>query len=309
VPSCSGGSGARPLDQLATIGSDVPQNGYGALACGIVQPGVRTAYDLLGSGASNFYLDSTNPNLPIVRGVSLDPNPTYDGPGSNRAWGVFHFMPDVLLLHPAGHLVGINQSVHKMETLKLPPSPKSDQDAQTALMAHVKCGQGTRPGLMTFPVGAVIAQDGTILVVEAGNTSVTPAIPNRIQALDLGGNAVRYFAGQTQPYFLTLDATPNTAGWIHLDIASEFSGLIYVLSYNTNTFVYQLDIYHPAQSGSTPVSTTPNVNAGRIAVDVWRNVYTLNYEPLALPGPGIVEPTVSLWVPTNSCSGVKCVPS
>lgn len=309
VPSCSGGSGARPLDQLATIDVDVPQSGYGALSCGLVQPGARVAYDLLGSGDANFYLDSTDPNVPIVRRVSLDPKPTYDGPASNRAWGVFHFMPDVLLLHPARHLVSINRSVHKLETRKLPDAPMNDVDAKTALIANVKCGQGTRPGLLTFPVGAVIAQDGTILVVEAGNTSVTPAIPNRIQALDLGGNAVRYFTGQAQPYFLTLDATPNTAGWVHLDIVSEFSGLLYVLSYNTNTFVYRLDIYHPAQSSTTPISTTPNVNAGKLVVDVWRNVYTLNYEPLVLSAPGIVEPSVSLWAPSNSCVGVNCTPT
>ncbi len=95
----------------------------------------------------------------------------------------------------------------------------------------------------------------------------------------------------------------------HLDIASEFSGLLYVLSCNTNTFVYRLDIYHPAQSGTAPISTTANVNAGKLVVDVWRNVYTLNYEPLALSAPGIVEPSVSLWVPSNSCVGVNCTPT
>jgi hypothetical protein len=44
-------------------------------------------------------------------------------------------------------------------------------------------------------------------------------------------------------------------------------------------------------------------------VDFWRNVHTLNYEVLHLPGPGITEPTVSLWVPTNSCTGANCMPA
>lgn len=308
VPNCAGGA-IGPIEQLATIDANTPQSGYGALPCGIPLGATRVAYDLIGSGAANFWLDCSNPATPIVRGVTVDGTPTYDGPGSNRAWGVFHFLPDALLLHPAGHLVSISAATHKLETHRIPPAPMTDANAMTALVAHVKCGQGTQPGLMTSPVGAAVAPDGTILVVEAGDTTVSPAIPNRIQALDLGGNAVRYFTNQPAPYFLELDATANTDGWIHLDIASEFSGLIYLLSYNANTFVYRLDIYHPAQSGTTPVSTTTSVYAGKIAVDVWRNLYTLNYEPLAPSGPGIVEPTVSLWVPTQSCSGVNCVPA
>ena len=54
-------------------------------------------------------------------------------------------------------------------------------------------------------------------------------------------------------------------------------------------------------SDTTPISTTRHVNAARLAVDFWRNIYTLNYEILKLPGGGIppvAEPSVSLWVPT-----------
>ncbi len=58
-----------------------------------------------------------------------------------------------------------------------------------------------------------------------------------------------------------------------------------------------------------PVSTTTNINAAKLAVDFWRNVYTLNYEVLPLSGPGRTEPTVSLWVPSQSCTGADCVPS
>ena len=38
----------------------------------------------------------------------------------------------------------------------------------------------------------------------------------------------------------------------------------------------------------------------RLTVDFWRNVYTLNYEPLRLPSgafPAITEPSVSFWLP------------
>ena len=72
-----------------------------------------------------------------------------------------------------------------------------------------------------------------------------------------------------------------------------------MLSYNVNSFVYRLDIYHPTQTGTAPISTTTNVNAAKIAIDFWRNVYTLNYEVLARPSPGLAEPSVSLWVPSE----------
>ncbi len=308
VPSCQGG-GVGQLDQIANLNSADANTGYATSSCGIIQPGVRAAYNLLSHGTANFYLDTTDTNAPVVRQVTLEPAPAFDSPNSNRAWGVFNFLPDALLLHPAGHLVSISSANHKIETHKLPPTFMTDKKAKVSLVAQVKAGQGTLPGLMTSPVAAAISPEGTILVLEAGNAQANPPIPNRVQAFDIGGNPVRYFSGQAAPYFLVLTETPNVAGWRHLDIASEFSGLIYVLSFNENTFVYRLDIYHPAQSTTVPISTTTKVNAAKLTIDFWRNVYTLNYEVLQLPGPGITEPTVSLWVPTQSCTGAGCMPS
>ena len=308
VPSCQGG-GVGQLDQIANLNSADANTGYATSSCGIIQPGVRVAYNLLSHGTANFYLDTSDTNAPVVRQVMLEPAPVFDGPGSNRAWGVFNFLPDALLLHPAGHLVSISSANHKIETHKLPPTFMTDKKAKVSLVAQVKAGQGTLPGLMTSPIAATISPEGPILVLEAGNAQANPPIPNRIQAFDIGGNAVRFFSGQAAPYFLVPTETPNTAGWRHLDIASEFSGLIYVLSFNQNSFVYRLDIYHPAQSGTVPISTTTKVNAAKLTIDFWRNVYTLNYEVLQLPGPGITEPTVSLWVPTQSCTGAGCAPS
>jgi hypothetical protein len=137
--------------------------------------------------------------------------------------------------------------------------------------------------------------DGVILILEAGN--------NRIQALDLGANAVRHFTKQASPYSLTLGGTDPMQGWQYLDLAVEYTGYLYVLSFNQNTFVYRLDLYHPDQADSSPVATTMNVNAARLTVDFWRNVYTLNYEVLRLPGgaaAGLTEPSVSLWTPCDA---------
>jgi hypothetical protein len=315
APACTGG-GVGQLDQMANLNTADAETGYVTSACGFNQPGVHLAYNLLSHGSANFYLDTTDPNQPHVRQVTLEPTPVFDSPLSNQSWGVFNFLPDALLLHPAGHLVSISSATHKMETHKLPDTFMTDADAAVHLLAQVKSGPGTRPGLMTAPRVATIAPDGTILVLEAGDPNANPPIASRIQAFNLGANAVPFFPKQVDPstglpapYFLTLTATPSDQGWQYLDIAAEYSGFIYVLSYNENTFLYRMDIYHPTQAGTAPISTTQHINAAKLTVDFWRNVYTLNYEVLHLPGPGITEPTVSLWVPTNSCTGANCVAS
>ena len=93
---------------------------------------------------------------------------------------------------------------------------------------------------------------------------------------------------------------PATEGATYLDLAVEFTGYIYVLSSSSNPLIFRLDIYHPAQSDTQPICTTVGMNAARLTVDFWRNVYTLNYEVLKLPSgeiPSRTEPSVSFWVP------------
>ena len=308
--SSSTGGGAGQLDQMANLNTADAETGYVTSACGFTQPGVHLAYNMLSHGSANFYLDTTDPYQLHVRQVTLDPTPAFDSPLSNRSWGVFTLLPDALLLHPAGHLVSISRTTHTMATHRLPDAFMTDAEAAVHLLAQVKSGPGTRPGLMTAPAVATIAPDGTILILEAGDPNATPTpIPSRLQAFNLGANAIPFFAKQSDPYFLALTATPNDQGWQYLDIAAEYSGLLYVLSYNENTFLYRLDIYDPTQLGTTPIATTQHINAAKLAVDFWRNVYTLNYEVLKLPGPGITEPTVSLWVPTDAYTGANRMPA
>ena len=301
APSCQGG-GAGQLDQVAALATD-PTIGSSVLAfassaCGIASPGVRVAYSLIGSGPKNFYLDTSDATTPTVRQINLDPAPAITPPGSGQAWGVLNYPSDALLLHPAGHLVSVSIANHRIETLKLPLAAMSDADAQVKLLAQLKSGKGSRPGLMDTPVAAAISADGVILVLESGN--------NRIQAFDLGANPVRHFTRQSgqgsSAYSLTLGGTDPVGGWQYLDLAVEYTGYVYVLSYNENTFDYRMDIYHPKQVGTQPIATTQKINAARLTVDLWRSVYTLNYEVLQLPSgapAGLTEPSVSLWTPCN----------
>lgn len=273
-------------DRLANLNTGVdPEQGYLTPPFRLLTQGARLTYSLLSNGPGNFYLDTNNR---LLRQVVLDPTPRFDDPANGMAFGKFNLSSDCLLLHPTGKLVSVNTQTSLIETHQPPAAGLADADAADKLQARLHAGLGTRPGRLGSPCAAAISPDGVVIILEQDN--------NRIQAFDTGANPVKYFTKQQKPYFLSLDATadPDT---LYLDLAVEFTGFIYVLSVNNN--LYRLDIYHPTQSDSQPISTTQGVNVARLAVDFWRNVYTLNYEVLRSPN-GNVEPTVSLWTPTLS---------
>ncbi|MBV8832633.1 MAG: hypothetical protein JO108_25815 [Acidobacteriaceae bacterium] len=298
VQDCQSGTQGQ-LDMAANLNTDQTeggknaQNGYARLPCGLTEGGagigVNVAYNLLTSGGANFYVD---PSTLMLRQVQLDPTVSFASPVEGMAFGQLNLDSTALLLHPAGHVVSINHDNHKFEALKLPASAVVDKVAQQSYLARTYSGSGSLPGLMKYPVAACISAEGAILILEAGN--------NRIQAFDLGGNPVPYFKKQQSSHFLTL---PATQGFDYLDLAVEFSGFLYVLSRNSDSgqMAFRLDIYHPEQSGTQPISTTKGMNAAKLAVDFWRNLYTLNYEVLKLPSgqiPPLTEPSVSFWMPS-----------
>jgi hypothetical protein len=93
----------------------------------------------------------------------------------------------------------------------------------------------------------------------------------------------------------------------YLDMATESQGNIYVLSYvgdGRQVADYFLDIYGAngvfmTRTPNPAVTTTPqNVVAAKLCVDIWRNVYTLNFGALAKPAGSSVEPGISHWIPT-----------
>ncbi|HMJ20271.1 MAG TPA: hypothetical protein VK513_00135 [Terriglobales bacterium] len=281
------------LDQAANLNSDPAhaQNGYANTPCGQqggANSGMKLSYSLLSDDGMNFFLDTNNL---YIRQVSLSNPPAFSNPATGNAFGKLNMSSTALLLHPAGHLVSINDTFHKMEVLKLPATAQSDPDAQNNYLARAVSGQGSRPGLIHKPAALAVSPEGVILVLEDS------AQNNRIQAFDVGGNPISYFTKQTTPYFLQLDATQ---GATYLDLAVEFSGFLYVLAQGADG-VFRLDIYHPGQSGTQPISTTRNINGAKLCVDFWRSVYTLNYQVLQLSNgqyPGLTEPSVSLWMPT-----------
>ncbi len=290
---CSAGARGQ-LDQAANLNTDPSdaQSGFASTPCGQqggASSGTKLTYSLLSDDSANFFLDT---NSLYIRQVSLGNPPTFNNPSSGNAFGRLNLESTALLLHPTGHAISINNTNHKLEVLKLPLTAQSETVATNQYLARSVSGQGSRPGLITSPVAAAVSPEGVILVLEASSGN------NRIQAFDLGGNPIQYFQDQAKPYFFELAAT---AGANYLDLAVEFSGFIYVLAQGSDG-VFRLDIYHPGQSGTEPISTTYNVNGARLCVDFWRTVYTLNYQVLQLPNnggfPALTEPSVSGWLPS-----------
>jgi hypothetical protein len=287
-------SGPAQLDMAANVNTDQhdAQDGYTA-TCGVAgsaSGGLVLSYNLITDPTDNFYVDTTKR---VLRQISLDP-PDFGNPSSGKSFGMLNMDSTALLLHPAGYAVSINNANSRLETVQLPPEAVDDSVAAQQFLARTYSGPGSRPGLMRSPLAACVTAEGAILVLEASTVN------NRIQAFDLGGNPIPYFEGQEEPYFMPL---PATKGWIYLDVAAEFSDYIYVLSRRDSPQGSRLDIYHAKQSKTDPICTTTNVNAAKLTVDFWRSVYTLNYEPLKLPGaggfPAVTEPSVSFWLPSS----------
>ena len=168
---------------------------------------------------------------------------------------------------------------------------RRDADAPAAMLLG---GLGTRAGLLNEPVAVAVTKDGTILVLENGNT--------RIQALDPYGNPVARF--NALPTLALFDPQVDQQ---YLDMSVESTGYIYVLSRpaaatrrRRRCENYLLDIYQP---NGAHLCRTAGVTAAKIDVDHWRNVFALNYH-LLVNSAGLAEPSVSLWIPLDELESV-----
>lgn len=273
-----------------------PDKGYAIPKVGFThQPGV--AYNMASADDSdtNFWIDPSNSGFNVdynlsggyhVRGVKLgfnSPPPSFSTT-SNQSYGRFPFMLDKYIYHPAGYIIGISFTTDKLYRLELLDKPVADKDAPHAVMSS---GTGTRDGLIKGPTGLAVALDGRILVLESRNA--------RVQAFDIFGNPVRYFAGTGADKSSVLNLKPR-ANSTYLDISVESQGYIYVLSYTgdgSSPDKYQVDLYKP--DGEFLV-TTPNVAAAKMVVDILRNMFTLNYETIQ-DGAQRIQPTLSMWLP------------
>ena len=276
-----GSGGISQLYQFANISfTDQPESGWLHSGGGFTAP-PRVAYSRTSPTSQNFYIDTSSGNA-IVRRINMTAvgvPPTLDAPGSGKAVGIFNFSSDAFLIHPTGKLISINSARGKLEVLVPSNVPVADAIAP---LAQVFAGPGTREGLLNGPVLAAIEPRGAILVLEQTG--------NRIQAFDTGANPTPLFAGSS-----TMALKAQQGNVVYLDMAVEFIGYIYVLSRNTSSGIYSMDIYTPA---GALLATTLNMNVAKLAVDLFRNVFTLNFDTLPASR-GLTQPSVSEWIPST----------
>jgi hypothetical protein len=275
-----------------------PESRYAVAPIGFTnQSGI--AYDLSGgvdgSGMS-FWIDASRGNFDADKNpaggyhlrrvaLSLDATPVFTA-DSTQSWGRFPRPIDCFVYHPQGYVIGITAEADKLYILQLPKTAGPDA---TATIASLRAGEGQRDGLLLRPRAIAVALDGRLLVLEDGN--------RRIQSFDHYGNPVAYFktseAGKKSPMLLLRTTTGPTT---YLDLSVEAKGYIFVLCYDGNggqAQQYRVDIYEP---DGTFLVETKGVAAAKIAVDLARSMYTLNWETLSGRN-GRTEPSISQWLP------------
>jgi hypothetical protein len=301
--------------------SDEPQSRRATSPFGFTER-CGVAYDLGapddGSGA-NFYLDSSNPHFepgedgdedaPGLRGgfhlrriaLSSNATPRFE-PGSGASWGRFPVAVDSFVVHPQGYVAAVSASQSKLYVLELPAQPGDDRGARMASQyggSSESDGDGAdaaRAGLLSRPCAIAVALDGRLLVLEDGN--------RRIQCFDISGNPVAYFRQPGRSERSALLPLRSGGSASHLDLSVEARGYLFVLvqeGSGASPDHYRVDIYEP---DGTFLVSTPRVAAQKIAVDLARSLYTLNWEHLRSPE-GRPEPSVSLWLapPPDAAGG------
>jgi len=278
IPACTNGGGITEA-QLYTFRniskSADPGKAFKSTGCGFyMQPFI--VYSKKGK-TDNFYLDPRNSPYHL-RQIVLDETTPFDL-SLGESWGTFT-IPHVsdILIHPEGYAAAVSWSDNIVQIVKL--TAKAVPDTQAPLPYTIG-GKGTRVGLLNGPLALALSPGNDFIVLETIN--------HRLQAFDLYGNPIPYFPGNTA-------CLPLKNNRQYLDLALDCEGYIYILSYKNDGSKpedYQLDLYSP---GGEWLSSTPTMNAAKIAVDSWRNIYTLNYETITGKGGGI-EPSITIWIP------------
>lgn len=305
VSLCSGGNAASMYTLQNVFLGREPESALKFSGCGYTDP-VGIVYSSHGPtvGGNNFFLQPGIDGLFHVRSVDLTPSVPLNM-FQQTSWGRFSTPMTSLTVTSNGYLVGVNRTTHKMEVLLLPQAASTDDTAdasQAAPFSNAQGGYGSAVGLMDTPV-AVASYSQAVLVLEQGNA--------RVQAFTHSGDeSIKMFndANGAPTALMPLVQESDPSSVVYVDLAVDGTGYIFVLSYISSGAVsaasYRLDVYTP--TGSHLCRTT-GVAAGGIAVDLFRNLYTLNYEVLA--GSPRVEPSLSQWLPISTTPCPSTLPS
>jgi hypothetical protein len=162
----------------------------------------------------------------------------------------------------------------------------------SAPAAAILAGQGTRPGLLQFPVAVACSLDRIVVLQTSDDYP-----QGGVCAFDVKGNPVNCFTGGASVTGLHPEGTATV---VVADLSIESKGYLYILKYlepasgQVLASDYRLDIYNP---DGTFLAQVPGLAAAWLHVDLWRNLFTLNYEILA--GSGRSKPSVAQWIPST----------
>jgi hypothetical protein len=196
-------------------------------------------------------------------------------------------LPTSMAIHSNGYVVAVNPSCDHMLILALPAMNSPDADAP---WASAPLEPGTAPGRLLAPALVAIRPDQTILVLEAGN--------QRVQAFSRGGHPVPAFPTIEPLYWFPLISHAPPDDVVYLSMSVDVANYVFILSQIGNGYDvadFYLDVYAPT---GAPLFSQRGLNAAGLAVDLWRNAYTLNYQQISGPG-GRPEPSISEYTPST----------
>lgn len=253
-----------------------------------------------GRNATNWLLEpigsSESDNLGYhVRKLNLSP----DKFGvSKESFGRFTIPLTSVSLSPGGHLVGVN-SQHGLMSVLLPSNDGGGEDEAPVALQLSGPGNrtGARPGLLQKPVAVTVAGNGTVVVLEQSDEV------RRLQAFDLAGNPVMAFRNSPTvnnksdnsdaSYYVPLDD-----GYTYLDAGTDGEGYVFVLGYKgdgSKIGDYVMDVFAPGAQDR--LFRVDKVNAGRMAIGYFRDVYSLNFDQIGSgDSKAAKSPSQSIWV-------------
>lgn len=208
---------------------------------------------------------------------------TFD-PVSQASIGFHGRLHGTDLIHARIHPhAGVLCAVTNLGLEILPLSELSSQPGSSFALTR----RGTQPGQLLTPIAvAPLRERHAVAVLEIGEN-------RRIQLFDFNGNLL------DEP---TVSLAPTAAdpftGLMHTDLDVDSNGNYWVTGYHPTSHQFSMRVYQPSGQG---LATASGVNAQRLALNLFNELYTLNVENVRGPGVGnYPEPTLSVWLPHES---------
>lgn len=281
------GSMAQTLNLNPNVGG--PEALMQRTSCGASEP-VFLAFDPAGSasGGRHVMVEKVGDSYQVY-GVDLSKKGVLAPTDPSRVLGTLSAKKiDAIALNPAtGMLLALSKADDAVEVLTLAATPT---DASKAPLSKVIGGPGTSIGRLHDATGLAFLPAGAgFVVLEASSDGA----PGRVQAFTFDGASVDRFGGQAS-FALAGEDSGVKVTYTDMKIDPTES-YVYVSSYvneGQSASDFRLDIY--GITDGKLVSRTVGVVGAKMAIDKWRDLYTLDYQNL--DGATWPEPSVSQWV-------------